>query len=208
MMDGPGDAVPSGSGPRLRAATLNRNALDRGDGEWSHKAQGLRGDYRVTPEEHRREYPDCALCAKRDVGEPSEAEVNAAAVELCAVVRADWNAGPNVPTYFGPIGARRILMAARRVGAEPGGRCNAYGGTMDDGRVRTCDKDRWHTDSHTYEFLDGESEPVSGAVFRINSHGEDYWAWRCIKCGEIGTDLQTEQIARGVLAWHTCPVAP
>ena len=37
------------------------------------------------------------------------------------------------------------------------GRCNAFGGVMPDGRVRTCDKPRWHTDSHTYEFL---TEPV------------------------------------------------
>lgn len=37
-------------------------------------------------------------------------------------------------------------------GRLTGERCRAYGGTMTDGRVRTCDKTRGHFDSHTYEF--------------------------------------------------------
>ena len=42
-------------------------------------------------------------------------------------------------------------------------RCNAFGGIVSDrhyaggrsevGGVRLCDKDRWHTDSHTYEIV-------------------------------------------------------
>jgi len=43
---------------------------------------------------------------------------------------------------------------------------------------------------------------ISGSVFPVNSHGEDYWAWRCIKCGEIGTDYLSERVARGILARH------
>jgi hypothetical protein len=35
---------------------------------------------------------------------------------------------------------------------EPGGPCRAYGGAMPDGRVRLCGLDRWHVDSHAYEF--------------------------------------------------------
>ena len=31
--------------------------------EWSHRAMGLSGDYRVDPEQHRMSYPDCDLCA-------------------------------------------------------------------------------------------------------------------------------------------------
>jgi hypothetical protein len=43
---------------------------------------------------------------------------------------------------------------------EPGGLCLAYGGTMPDGRVRLCGGDRWHGDSHAYEFGLAESAPA------------------------------------------------
>lgn len=38
------------------------------------------------------------------------------------------------------------------------GRCHAFGGSFlrEDGTVatRTCDKPRWHTDSHTYDWIE------------------------------------------------------
>jgi len=30
--------------------------------EWSHRATGLSGDYRVDPEQHRMSYPECEMC--------------------------------------------------------------------------------------------------------------------------------------------------
>lgn len=42
--------------------------------------------------------------------------------------------------------------------------CRAYGGTMLDGRVRMCDKTRWHWDSHTYAF---EYPPPPGRPARL-----------------------------------------
>ena len=34
------------------------------------------------------------------------------------------------------------------------GLCRSYGGTLANGQVRLCDKERWHTDSHTYAVED------------------------------------------------------
>lgn len=59
--------------------------------------------------------------------------------------------GPALP----PTPGRQALR-----GGEPGGRCLSYGGTMPDGRVRLCSGDRWHRDSHTYEFGLAESAPA------------------------------------------------
>jgi hypothetical protein len=60
----------------------------------------------------------------------------------------------------------RSALAALAPGTEgePGGRCNAYGGTMPDGRVRTCDKSRWHSDSHTYEFIAALAPDTEGTI--------------------------------------------
>jgi hypothetical protein len=78
--------------------------------------------------------------------------------------------------------AKTLLDLMSGVGGEPGGLCLAFGGIMPDGRLRVCGKDRWHGDSHAFEFglaegLEGGSaanaEQLATVLAQIVDHSSD-----------------------------------
>lgn len=48
--------------------------------------------------------------------------------------------------------ARVALWLMERAEGMTRERCRAHGGIWPDGRIRTCEKRRWHWDSHRYDF--------------------------------------------------------
>ncbi len=50
----------------------------------------------------------------------------------------------------GELIARLGCWLLERAEGMSGERCRAYGGILPSGRIRTCEKNRWHWDSHRF----------------------------------------------------------